>query len=95
MATLCITNMVWLLAAPTAIQHISWKYYLFFVTIPAIAAVVVFFQYPDTLHKPLEEIAAMFGDKEGVVGRQQDPNGDGIDTEVDESKGQVAMTEQV
>lgn len=95
MATLCITNMIWLLAAPMAIEHISWKFYLFFVTIPAIAAVVVFFLFPDTLHKPLEEIAAMFGDKEESVGRQQVPNGDGIDTEVDESKGQVALIEQV
>ncbi|KAF9891927.1 hypothetical protein FE257_002890 [Aspergillus nanangensis] len=67
MATLCATNLTWLLAAPTALATIGWKFYLFFVCIPAASGVVVLWFYPDTLQKPLEEIAAMFGD-EDVVG---------------------------
>ncbi|KAL4861258.1 general substrate transporter [Aspergillus spectabilis] len=86
MATLCSTNMIWLLAAPSAIAHIGWKYYLFFVCIPAIAAVVVFFCFPDTLHKSLEEIAGMFGDEAGTQ--------DQLDGEMDEVKGEVEMRER-
>jgi MFS family permease len=87
MATLCSTNMIWLLAAPSAIAHIGWKYYLFFVCIPAIAAVVVFFCFPDTLRKSLEEIAGMFGDEAATQ--------DQLDEEVNEVKGKVEMTERV
>ncbi|KAL2815743.1 major facilitator superfamily domain-containing protein [Aspergillus granulosus] len=95
MATLCMTNMTWLLAAPTAIADIGWKYYLFFVCIPASAAAVVFLWFPDTLHKPLEEIAALFGDKEDVVLYKQCANRQGVDAGVDEGKGKVDMIERV
>jgi MFS family permease len=86
MATLCSTNMIWLLAAPSAITHIGWKYYLFFVCIPATAAVIVFFCFPDTLHKSLEEIARMFGDEAGAQ--------DQLDGEMDEAKNEVEMRER-
>jgi MFS family permease len=95
MATLCLTNMTWLLAAPTAVAHIGWKFYLCFVCVPAVAAVVVFFWYPDTLHKPLEEIAAMFGDIEGVAVSHQDLDGETSEIMVDESKGRVDMIERL
>lgn len=72
MATLCLSNLMWLLAAPTAMAKISWRYYLFFICIPAIGAAVVFFYYQDTLRKPLEEIAAMFGDDDLVAIYQHD-----------------------
>lgn len=72
MASLCGFNMMWLLAAPTAIASISWRFYLFFIIIPALGAVLVFFTFPDTLKKPLEEIAAMFGDQEVVAIYQRD-----------------------
>jgi MFS family permease len=67
MASLCGFNMMWLLAAPTAIATISWRFYLFFIIIPALGAILVFFTFPDTLKKPLEEIAAMFGDQDIVA----------------------------
>ncbi|KAL4802969.1 general substrate transporter [Aspergillus unguis] len=72
MAALCLFNMMWLLAAPTAIAEISWAFYLFFIIIPVIGAVMVMVFYPDTLGKPLEEIAAMFGDEDAVAVFQSD-----------------------
>lgn len=66
-SVLCLTQIVWGQAAPTAFANIGWKYYLFFIIFSALACVVTFFYYPNTLGKPLEEIAAMFGDDEVVV----------------------------
>jgi len=70
--TYCCTNIVWLQAAPTAIGNIGWKYYLFFIVICGIGSIIVLFYFPDTLHKPLEEIAALFGDDDQVVIFQRD-----------------------
>lgn len=67
MATMSLTNLTWLQAAPSAFEAIGWKFYLFFVCIPVAGAVVVMFFFEDTLHKPLEEIAAMFGDADMVA----------------------------
>lgn len=67
MASLCGFNMMWLLAAPTAMAIIAWRFYLFFVIIPVLGAVIVYFTFPDTLRKPLEEIAATFGDEDFVA----------------------------
>jgi hypothetical protein len=72
MATLSLTNLLWLQAAPHAFSAIAWKYYLFFICIPTLGGAVVFFTYKDTLHKPLEEIAAMFGDEDTVVVYQRE-----------------------
>ena len=36
---------------------------------------MAFFVFPDTLHKPLEEVAALFGDQELVVVYQQELEG--------------------
>ena len=81
MATLSLTNLMWLQAAPHAFAAIHWKFYLFFIIIPATAAVVIFFFFPDTLHKPLEEIAAMFGDTDEVAVYQEDLDLETIKTE--------------
>jgi hypothetical protein len=67
MATMALTNLTWLQSAPSAFDAISWRFYLFFVCIPVVGAVIVILFFKDTLHKPLEEIAAMFGDSEMVA----------------------------
>lgn len=77
-ATLSLTNLVWLQGANTALVTIGWKYYLFFIVLPAIGSVIVWFYYPDTLHKPLEEIAAIFGDEDMVVVYQRDLEGSNV-----------------
>ena len=72
MAALALSNIIWLEAAPTAFQNIGWKYYLFFIIACAIGCVTSLFWFPNTLHKPLEEIAAMFGDHDLVMLYQKD-----------------------
>jgi Sugar (and other) transporter len=48
---------------PIAIQAISWKFFLIFIFTDAIFIIVVYFQFPETANVPLEEVAALFGDK--------------------------------
>lgn len=67
-------NICWLQAAPTAFANIGWHYYILFIIFAFTGAVTVALWFPDTLHKPLEEIAAMFGDHDLVVVYQKDIN---------------------
>lgn len=72
MCTFALTNLMWLEAAPYAFEAIGWKFYTIFIVVPAIAAVIIIFTYHDTRHKPLEEIAALFGDANQVAVYQQE-----------------------
>ncbi|KAK5000699.1 hypothetical protein LTR66_000490 [Elasticomyces elasticus] len=74
---LCLTQIIWSQAAPTAFATIGWTYYIFFVIFAALGCVVSLLLFPDTLHKPLEETAAMFGDEEEVVTFQRYAAGKG------------------
>lgn len=67
MAGLCLADIIWLGAAPTAFANIGWKYYLFFIIITAITIFTVYFTFPNTLNVPLEEVAKLFGDDDLVV----------------------------
>ncbi|KAJ5648707.1 hypothetical protein N7490_005079 [Penicillium lividum] len=71
MCTLCVTSIIWLQSSPTAFDTIGWKFYIIFIVFDAIAMVVVWF-YPDTRGKPLEEVGALFGDKDMVAVFQSD-----------------------
>ncbi|OQU97883.1 hypothetical protein CLAIMM_03754 [Cladophialophora immunda] len=71
-AALCAIDIVYLQCAPLAFDNIGWKYFLVFIFVPAAGAVYIWWTYPDTLHKPLEEIAAMFGDEDMVMVYQRD-----------------------
>ncbi|OAL34963.1 hypothetical protein AYO20_05678 [Fonsecaea nubica] len=62
-----LSNIVWSSAAPAAFANIGWKYYIFFILQAFIGGVAVLMYFPNTLKKPLEEIAALFGDVEEVV----------------------------
>jgi hypothetical protein len=48
---------------PIAIAAISWRYFLIFVFTDLIFVIVFYFQFPETANIPLEEVAALFGDK--------------------------------
>ena len=72
MTVLCITDVCWTEAAPYAFAAIGWEFYIFFIVLSAIATVVTLFFFPDTLHKPLEEIALLFGDVKDVAVVQRD-----------------------
>ena len=50
---------------PIALQAISWKFFLIFIFTDAIFVIVVYLYFPETANVPLEEVAALFGDKVG------------------------------
>jgi hypothetical protein len=51
---------------PIAVEKIAWKYFLIFIICDAIFLIVVYFVYPETSGRTLEEIAALFGDEVAV-----------------------------
>ncbi|OQV06790.1 hypothetical protein CLAIMM_11315 [Cladophialophora immunda] len=70
--TLCLvvyalTDLVYLQVAPTAFEHVGWKFYLLFIILSALGAVWAWIFVPETKGVPLEEMAAIFGDPEDVV----------------------------
>lgn len=68
---LCLAQIIWSQAAPTAFANIGWTYYIFFIVFAALGCVVSLLYFPNTLHKPLEEVAAMFGGEEEVITFEQ------------------------
>ncbi|KAG0647515.1 Quinate transporter [Hyphodiscus hymeniophilus] len=61
-AGICLTDLLWLMLAPTAFASIGWKYYLCFIIPAFVMAVCILLFFPDTWGVPLEEIAAIFGE---------------------------------
>lgn len=73
-ATISLTNVVWLQAAPTAFINIGWRFYLVFIIPGTIGAITIWVWFPDTKGVPLEEIAALFGDDDEVAVYQAEIN---------------------
>lgn len=65
--TRALTELVYLEAASTAFANIGWRFFLLFISIMTIGLVVMYFVLPETKRVPLEEVAAIFGDKDEVV----------------------------
>lgn len=72
MVTYCVVSILWTQLSGTAIENIGWKYYLVFICITCVTAPIIFFFFPNTQGKTLEEVALLFGDVELVVVRQED-----------------------
>ena len=49
--------------SPLGFTHIGWKYYIFFVCSNIFSAAVVWFFYPETKGKSLEQMDEVFGDQ--------------------------------
>lgn len=79
---------------PIAIEHISWKYFIIFIVCDAIFIAIVFFIYPETSGKTLEEIAALFGDEVAldINHAHHSPDLKDMDAEVDETKAQGGVS---
>lgn len=96
-AAMCLCNLVWTAAAPAAFANIGWKYYIFFIVQSAFGCVATLLYFPNTLGKPLEEIAALFGDTADVVVFQNDLDEskfeDGVDIKFAERPEQVEDVE--
>lgn len=65
--TKALTDLVYLEAASTALSNIGWRFFLLFISIMTVGLVVMYLVLPETKGVPLEEIAAIFGDKDEVV----------------------------
>ncbi|RVX70435.1 hypothetical protein B0A52_05934 [Exophiala mesophila] len=61
-AGLFVSSLILLCAASDAFAAIGWRYYLVFLCMTLLGAVFFALVFPETRHKPLEEIAAAFGD---------------------------------
>jgi hypothetical protein len=68
---ICVMNIIWLQAAPTALKNIGWKYYLCFIIPSSLAALVILKWFPDTRGLSLEECAAIFGDETELFGNRK------------------------
>ena len=81
-ATIALTDLIYLEAAPTAFANIGWRFYLVstpilhrkvsdsfrvFVVICTVGVVWMWFALPETKGLPLETVAELFGDRDEVV----------------------------
>ncbi|KAF2183591.1 general substrate transporter [Zopfia rhizophila CBS 207.26] len=62
-----VIDIIYLQCAPTAFNNIGRKYYLVFTITISLGAILVWTCFTDTKGKPLEEIAAIFGDTDEVT----------------------------
>jgi cbb3-type cytochrome oxidase subunit 3 len=46
----------------TAISNIGYKYFIIFACLTLVSVAVIYFMYPETKGKSLEELAELFGD---------------------------------
>ncbi|KAF2015641.1 MFS general substrate transporter [Aaosphaeria arxii CBS 175.79] len=67
MATVALTDLVYLQATTTAFANIGWRFYLVFIIICALGTALFAFLLPETKGIPLEEMARIFGDTEDIV----------------------------
>ncbi|RFU26446.1 hypothetical protein B7463_g9886, partial [Scytalidium lignicola] len=95
MAGICLADIIWLGAAPTAFADIGWKYYLFFIIITAITTVTVFFTFPNTLNVPLEEVARLFGDHDEIAVHANQSMKQTISDKHESKDGSIATYEHV
>ncbi|KAJ3537977.1 hypothetical protein NM688_g6585 [Phlebia brevispora] len=56
-------NVLFSQVSNTAINNISWKYYLVFICLNAVDFVIITLFFPETKGKTLEDMAEIFGDE--------------------------------
>lgn len=61
----CAT-IILLIAGPTALNNITWKFFIVLIIPTAAQFLIIFFFAPETMQRSLEDISAEFGDKVAV-----------------------------
>ncbi|KAL1637051.1 hypothetical protein SLS58_009491 [Diplodia intermedia] len=61
-------NFVVVMVTPVALANIAWRYYIVYATIAACIPVTVYFFYPETMGRNLEELDMMFRESPSVAG---------------------------
>lgn len=74
--------------APLAIAAMTWKYFIIWLVLDCSYVVIVYYFYPETKNKTLEDLAGVFGDQvaeswEETAGYVADP---GVATAADAEK---------
>ncbi|KAG7528002.1 hypothetical protein FFLO_06457 [Filobasidium floriforme] len=69
---------------PIALEKIAWKYYFVFIGMNIVAVIAIYFGYPETKGRILEEVAEIFDGPSAIV--DTDPIGASVDPD-DEVKG--------
>ncbi|KAJ5980045.1 MFS transporter [Penicillium waksmanii] len=69
LSTFYLTSEVTLVAAPVALNTIGWKFYLVLIIPSVFYIAAIYFLFPETKGRTLEEIGALFGDAENVASR--------------------------
>ncbi|KIX91946.1 uncharacterized protein Z520_12335 [Fonsecaea multimorphosa CBS 102226] len=70
-STFMWTSILWAQSGATAIADIGWRFFLIFIIMTVIFSAIIYFYYPDTRGKSLEEIAILFGDEDLATLSQQ------------------------
>ena len=66
-ATIALTDLVYLQATATAFANIGWHFYLVFICISFVGGIIYWFVLPETRNVPLEEIAKIFGETDEIM----------------------------
>ena len=66
-ATIALTDLVYLQATATAFASIGYKFYLLFICITLVGGIIFYFLLPETRGIPLEEIAKIFGETDDIM----------------------------
>ncbi|EXJ66192.1 uncharacterized protein A1O5_10808 [Cladophialophora psammophila CBS 110553] len=67
LAVFFLTSEITLVAAPVALNDIGWKFYLVLICPTVIYLPIIYFFFPETANRTLEEIGTLFGDKHVAV----------------------------
>jgi hypothetical protein len=70
--TFAWTGILWAHSGSTALKNIGWRYFLVFIMLTSFSIIIIYFWFPDTKGKSLEEVASFFGDEDLVVVYQRD-----------------------
>ena len=89
-----LASEVTLVGAPVALDRIGWKFYLVLIIPSACYLVTLYFLFPETKGKTLEEIGALFGDTNVATVTEGERMEEGKNNTAELEKSEVASPEK-